>query len=191
MTDPASSGVSTNPTPARKALTSTSGFSPGSRRRYSFRISALAEHDRGVRLLDGQPPLPHSDGGESGLAARHELTDALFAPDRVGQGNPQALAVCRIMTVDQRNEVALRTLVVIEGRLEDDQRARPERRAIDLGHRGDRPLLRAEPAPGRQVGGRHPDAVTGQSIRNRTIGHGTPPSTQSWSGTSITRPLCS
>ena len=42
---------------------------------------------------------------------------------------------------------------------------------------------------GREVGGRHPASIIGQSMRNRTIGHRTPPSIQPWSGTSITRPL--
>ena len=181
--------MSANPTRARNAADLDVRVLARLKEAVQLQDQALADHDRGVRLLDGESSLPHQVRLEAGRPARHEPTDARFTPDRIRQRGPEALAIRGLPTVDEGHEVALRADVVIEGRLEHDQRSRPDRRSIDLGYRDDRALLRAEPALGREVGRSHPASGAGQSMRNRTIGHGTPPSIQSWSGTSITRPL--
>ena len=65
----------------------------------------------------------------------------------------------------------------------------------DLAMLGAEPTLGNEPGGLRDQGGHAPSGTplatsdVVQSRRNRTIGHGMPPSTQWWSATSMTRPM--
>ena len=128
-------------------------------------------------------------GNEAVRALEDERTDPLLATDRLRQGAPQALAINGLATVDRRCQVPFRGAIVGETDLQHGQRTGTDRRLVDDADVGDGSLLRAEPAPRREVGGDHPARFAGQSTRKRTIGHGTSPSTQSCSGTSIARPL--
>jgi hypothetical protein len=113
----------------------------------------VAEHDRGVALLAGQPARRHvgRQGPERARARRHDLALRARHPRLAGDERQQGPAepgvveaVARGGAVEQRQRIAVVTAVV-QGHPRDPQRAGADAHAVLERDRDDAPALAREP----------------------------------------------
>ena len=139
----------------------------------------LAQHDRGVRLLDAERTRCHVHRRIGGLCRCPGGADELGAAggDRRAAEHRGGQVGCPGRALG--HEVPLGGSVGGEAHLDDGERGiGRDGDPIDLDDRGDGEVLRPEPARGDDLLGRHPDPSSLQSRRNRTIGQGTSPRIQ-------------
>ena len=153
----------------------------------------LAQHDRGVRLLDAERPR----GQALQRAGWDALGGCLGGADELERGRRRSsrrrsIASARRVAQAAPSGTRYRSGGTVggEAHLDDGEGGiEGDGGAMGLDDRGDREMLRAEPAGGDDLLGRHPDPSSPRSPRKRTIGQGTSPSTQWWSATSMARPM--